>query len=240
MQDALQQSIEQHSVTTSALAQKHEFIMSAQQRALIRALDKLDGSLSAMYQGGINVLSDTSNPDRFAQSAHSIRELMEKIPERLDVPAKAQNENLKEKVIKIHIDYEKMKKKVGCFSPSTGSWEGDIDTHLSSFLSHLGSFFEWVTSHRPRRRDELHSILVQLDGSGRELPKPLALLNVKAWEENRDYFIFVSHHRRVADVKEFLQWLDALERFLLDRLEPRTFDDFSAIDVILEEGGENA
>jgi hypothetical protein len=34
--------------------------------------------------------------------------------------------------------------------------------------------------------------------------------------------------------------LDALERFLLDRLQPRTFDDFSEIDALLDEGGVNA
>jgi hypothetical protein len=181
--------------------------MSAQQRALIRALDKLDGSISAMYQGGIIVLLDTSNPDRFAQSAHSMRELMEKIPERLDVSAKVQNETLKDKVIKIQTDYDKMKKKVRCISPSSGGWEGEIDMHLSDFLSLLGIFFEWFSSHRPRRRDELQSILVQLDGSGRELPKPLALLNVKAWEDKRDYFISVSHHGRSAVEQDFLQWL---------------------------------
>ncbi|MEI7825284.1 MAG: hypothetical protein WCI01_08290 [Chlorobiaceae bacterium] len=236
----MHQSTEPLPVKTAASALSHEIPISAQQLALIRTLDKLDESLSAMYQGGINVLVDTSNPDRFAQSAHSIRELMEKIPERLDVPVKAQKESLKTKVINIKDAYVKMKMKTGSFMPSKGRWEGNIDMQLSDFLLLLGSFFEWFVAHHPRRRDEIDSLLVQLDGSGRALPKPLALLNIKEWDKKRDYFQSVSHHREIADGGEFHQCLDALELFLLDRLEPRTFDDFSEIDALLEEVGENA
>jgi hypothetical protein len=214
-------------------------MLSSQQRALIRALDERDGSLRSMYLGGIEVLEDVSNPDRFAQCAHSMRELMEKLPELLDVPTKAQKESLKAKIREIEVAYLGVQKKTGCFSASSG-WDGNVDGHLRKFLLRLGSFFEWFASHHPRRRDELFGVLVRLDGSGRELPKPLASLNVDAWEKKRDYFQSVAHHRRVADEQEFRQWLDALERFLLDRLEPRTFEDFAEIDALLGEGVEDA
>ena len=104
----------------------------------------------------------------------------------------------------------------------------------------LGRFFKWFESHYPRRRDEWHSALVRLDGSGRALPNRLASLNVDAWKNKRDYFQSVAHHGRDANEQELREWLDALERFLLDRLEPRTFDDLAEIDALLEEGGDNA
>lgn len=214
-------------------------VLSGQQRTLLRALDERDQNLSVMYRGGISVLGDTTNPDRFAQCAHSLRELMEKLPELLDVPTTAQKESLKTKVHEIEDAFLGAQKKTSCFCAPNG-WDGSIDGHLRKFLTRLGSFFEWFASHHPRRRDELNSVLVRLDGSSRVLPKPLASLNVDAWEKKREYFQSVAHHRHATDEQEFRQWLDALERFLLDRLEPRTFDDFAEIDALLEDGNENA
>jgi len=192
-----------------------------------------------MYRGGLAVLEDASNPDRFAQCAHSMRELMEKLPELLDVPTKAQKESLKGKVREVADAYNGTLKRTSCFSATAG-WDGSIDGHLRKLLARLGSFLEWFATHHPRRRDELHGVLVRLDGSGRQLPKPLASLNVDAWDKKRDYFQSVAHHRHTADEHEFRQWMDALERFLLDRLEPRTFDDFAEIDALLAEGADNA
>jgi hypothetical protein len=52
----------------------------------------------------------------------------------------------------------------------------------------------------------------------------------------RDFFQAISHHLKTTDETEFRQWLDALERFLLDRLCPRTFSDIDVIDTIIREG----
>jgi len=192
-----------------------------------------------MYIGALTVLNETSNLDRFAQSAHSLRELMEKLPRLLDVPLEAQKENLKSKVREIENAYLNTQKQTHCFTVMNG-WDGYIDGHLRKFLSDLKGFFDWFGSHHPRRRDEFHHFLTCLDGSGRDLPKPLASLNVDDWDKKRDFFQSVAHHRKIVNEQEFLQCMDALERFLLDRLEPRTFDDFAEIDALIEEGGNNA
>ena len=60
---------------------KRPFALSREQRRLHDALCEQGEELGAMYLGGLQVLQDTANPDRVAQSAHSIRELMEKIVE---------------------------------------------------------------------------------------------------------------------------------------------------------------
>jgi len=213
--------------------------LSGQQRTLMRALDERDPGLSAIYLGAIMVLVDTSNPDRLPQCAHSVRELMEKLPERLDVPTQAQKESLKVKVREIEDAYVGAQQKTSCFS-SVDGWSGTIDVPLKKLLSKIGGFFDWFSTHHPRRRDELHGVLTRLDGSGRELPKPLASLNVDAWDKKRDYFQSVAHHRLNTDEQEFRRWMDALERFLLDRLAPRTFDDFAEIDTIIGEGRRDA
>jgi len=213
--------------------------LSGQQQALFCALDKRDCRLSMMYRGGIHVLNDPSNPDRFAQCAHSMRELMEKLPQWLDVPTSAKKANLKEKVREVEDAFCKVKKRTKTFSHPK-DWCGAIDTPLQKFLVKLSVFFDWFQSDHPKRRDEVHRALTRLDNSGQELPKPLADLNVHAWGKKKDYFIAISHHIGLANEHEFLKWIDALERFLLDRLEPRTFDDLSEIDTLLEEGKNDA
>jgi hypothetical protein len=213
--------------------------LSGQQRALISVLGERNPLLGSMYVGGIRVLGDASNPERFAHCAHSMRELMEKLPELLDVPAKAHKESLKTKVVELHGTYNGTRKKTTCFNALSG-WDGSIDVMLKKFLVRVDTFFEWFEEHHPRRQNELRDLLARLDGTGRELPDSLSSLNVQAWQLMKDYFQSVSHHRKTADEKDFLHWIDATEKFLLDRLRPRTFEDFSAIDSLLEEGGGHA
>jgi hypothetical protein len=209
--------------------------LSRQQRALLRALQSRDKALALTYHGAVWVLSSAGNPDRLAQCAHSIRELMEKLPGVLDVPVKAQKESLKVKVQEIESAFADVCRRSSCREPTLG-WAGDVDAHLSKFLDRLGAFFTWFKAHSPRRLEELRNMLDRLDASGRSLPEPLAKLNVAEWDQMRDFFQSVAHHRREVNEAELVAWLDSLERFLLDAFVPRTFDDFEEIDGLLSGG----
>ena len=61
--------------------------LSAQQRALYEALAEQDKRLAGIYLGSLLVLSQLENPDSLALAAHSLRELMEKLPKYRDLPA---------------------------------------------------------------------------------------------------------------------------------------------------------
>lgn len=209
--------------------------LSGQQRALIRALASRDKALASTYHGAVWALAMAGNPDRLAQCAHSIRELMEKLPEVLDVPVKAQKESLKAKVQEIDVAFTDTCKRSSCRAPTSG-WNGEVDPHLGKFLDRLDTFFAWFRAHNPRRREELQNMLARLDSSGRSLPEPLAKINVNTWDAMRDFFQSVAHHRRAVEQAELLGYMDSLERFLLDALEPRTFDDFEEIDELLSGG----
>jgi hypothetical protein len=198
-----------------------------------RSLEQRDKRLAEFYLGALRVLADRENPDRFSLCAHGLRELMEKLPEYLDVPSIAQRESLKPKVRQVEDVWLGVQVHSSCFA--AGNWEGTIDAHLRKLLSHLGSFFEWFAQHNPRRKQEMQSALVILEGSGRSLPPVLADLNVSAWEAKRDFFVNVAHHRKMVGDKEFGTWLEALERFLLDRLIPRTFDEYAKVDALVDE-----
>jgi len=53
------------------------------------------------------------------------------------------------------------------------------------------------------------------------------------------YFVGVCHHGEIREA-EFAEWLWALEDFLLTPLVRRTFDDFDAIDALIQEGEADA
>ena len=211
---------------------------TVQQRTLLEALTELANELEPIYLGGLTVLEDSNNPDRYALCAHSFRELMEKLPRYLDVTTQAHRESLKDKVIGLEQAFYSTKSQTNCRSDKK-SWEGEIDGHLANFLSQVDRFFKWFKSHFPRRREEIKTALTRLENSGKPLPPKLTDMIIKQWEGLRDYFVHVSHHRNT-DESEIRRRITELEDFLLDRFAPRPFDDFAEIDALLREKADNA
>lgn len=211
--------------------------LSGQQRGLYEALAEKDIKLASMYYGAIKVISDGSNPDRLTLAAHGLRELIEKIPSYLDIQIKAGAESLKVKVRELEGQWELAKSSSSCFQ--NPNWNGEIDKPLEKLLKKVQYFFDWFKEQYPRRRAEIAKTLRKLDSSARSVPKPLEELRVEEWERVRDFFQAVAHHRIWPSFEEFQKWLDALEKFLLDRLRPRAFEDLSAIDALIREGESN-
>jgi hypothetical protein len=208
--------------------------MSVQQLALHAALEERSADLARMYVGALIVLSNPDNPDRLPQAAHSLRELMEKIPRYIAVETRASRESLRVKVRELEDHWNNTVEYSACYDD--GNWNGSIDRPLRRLLQGLQYFFDWFGEHHPRRRTETATVLRRLDGSGRTLPPRLEDLEIEGWLAIRNYFLAVAHHGRQPPEGDFGAWIDALERFLLDRLRPRTFADFDAIDDIIQEG----
>lgn len=208
--------------------------LPSQQLALYRALSgkPLVGErLGARYLGALVALADPRNPDRLAQAAHSMREMMDMLPEAVEVRVEALRETLSNEAGKLEKAWQGAQKSV-CLQGDR--WEGEIDGPLKKFLLKAVAFYTWKEQHQPRRQVEFGRVLVELDVSGRPPPKVLQELNVKAWIKMHDYFVTVAHHGDKIDLGEFDGWVDALERTILNLLSPRTFADFDTIDAILE------
>ena len=210
-------------------------VLNGQQRALLQALEARDPRLATMYSGGLIVVRDANNPNRHALFAHSMRELMGKLPAYADVAMPAHRESMGAKVREVEDVHTRMRERTAC-ELKEGAWTGSIDAHVSAFLVKFGSFVDWLNQHQPRRRAEIDTALAKLEVASRRLPRKLADLNIDVWNEMRDFFVAVAHHRHDSSDEECLEWLDAFERFLLDKLAPRTFEDFGEIDKILAAG----
>jgi hypothetical protein len=78
-----------------------------------------------------------------------------------------------------------------------------------------------------------------LDVSGRPLPSWIEKDFVSQWDSLRDYFIRVAK-RGPTTRDEFEAALDTLERFVLERLKPRTYTDQATLDALIREAEEHA
>lgn len=204
-------------------------------RELERELRERSVLLASVYVSALRVLADEDNSDRIALAAHGVRELMEKIPEFLEVPTPAHHESLKPKVQELLEHWTSMVRKTKCWAMD--AWTGEIDGHLGGFLKRLPAFFEWFAAHNPLRRAEARKLLQRLNVGGIEVAVPLEEQNVGLWMDLKGYFANTAHHRGGMNPDEFTGNLLRLESFLSDRLLPRTFEDFAEIDEIV--GGDD-
>jgi len=215
------------------MAEIISLVLSGAQRALYEALGRLHPILADMYYGALFVFQRTDNPDRLAQAAHSLRELMEKLPRHINVPLDRKGSNMTEKVRRLQATWTNLSEeaKRNGTSLKAGS---EIGENLESFLDCMKEFFDWVELERPSRKKRAAKVLRGLDPVMRPLPAAIEDLRIEEWEKCHDYLENVSHHSHSAE--ELEKWIFALERYLLDKLCPRTFEDHAALDAIIERG----
>jgi hypothetical protein len=215
-----------------------------QQIVLGSVLQEKRPLLSGMYLGALYVLNAGNNPDRLALAAHGLRELMEKLTLYYNVPASPQSSmqkklpSLKEKVRQLQDHWQNVQKNSKC--RSNPGWSGEIDKPLLRFLTKVEEFFTWVVEERPARKQQTASTLRVLDPLPLPLPGLIEELRIEEWERCHNYFQGVAHHTINSSYEEFMTWVAVLERFLLDRLYPRTFDDHRIIDELIKEGETDA
>jgi len=214
--------------------------LSGRQRVILSALNEHHDRLGVMYLGALHVLR-SDNPDRLALCAHSVRELIEKLPDHVDLPAAAHSEPLKQPR-----KPPDLKPKVQELAQSWKTVAGEIqaatlvDAKLRKFHVRVAAFFGWFEQNYSTRREMAVKALRKLDASGRPLPQPVEDLRVRTWQTYNDFFQGVAHHGKSPTEEELASWLDAFEGFLVDSLRPRTFDDFATLDAIIQEGEQDA
>ncbi len=207
----------------------HDF--TDKQRQLCHSLKRHDPGLAKMYLGAIRILADEENPEHLVLAAHSIRELMEKLPRHLGIPTRAPGGELARSVSKLAGNWKQTKESSQNWSGT--NWQGQIDPPLTEFLDELDIFFTKNASHSQSRSDETRTLLRRLELAPHHLPPNLEDRTLSIWRNLNRFFIDVSHHRKTTDRRVFDDNLKQFEIMLLDRLYPQTFDDFSEIDELI-------
>ena len=226
--------------------------MSPQQREVFDALmarETRHYRLSNWYQGVLYALNNPTNPDCLAQAAHSMRELIEKIPRVFASDAQGGPPDFKgrrrELLLRFTQDTERY----------PDGWKGcEIDARLSKTLKKTVEYLE--LSKQPSRREQIQKAVEETD--------PLAgQLNQKTRNARKVQFFDlwsrlekIAHHQFDVDLDEIKECLEVLEEMVLDLLSPiaaldqqeissilRRFDgsdsDARRMLSLIERGGEN-
>jgi hypothetical protein len=207
--------------------------LTSEQSSLFIVLLKRSERIARMYLGAMSAFKDEGDPERLCKAAHEMRELMEKIPEIVDVEIRALKESMGSKVGELENAFNCMTERSNLKPPT---WDGEVDEPTQAYLESSRGFFDWKVNHQPRRNEETARALRALDGPGKSLPPDLEKAAVRSWMEVKEFFVRVAHHGHQASESEFRERLAYVEEVLLNKLNPKTFADFDAADAIIREG----
>ena len=204
------------------------------QRSLYEKIADKNQEIADMFLGGILILSDETNPDRIALSAHGFREMMEKIPKLVDVPIKSSDNPIGNKVRTLEAEWDKVLGNTNC--NSTGTWAGEIDNALKNMLETLEDFFINLKKDVPKRREERTMMFRGFSESGSDLPQNILDKSNERWMNLYGFFTGTSHHSMPREIEIIREKVKHLEAVLTELLNPRTLEDFDEIDNIIKEG----
>lgn len=204
-------------------------VLTSRQRKLHEALVSKKQLAADLYFSALLALNQPDNPCRHIMAGHAIREMVNKLPEFLDIPQPDKPANIKAKVNDLKTAWDK------CSASGADAWDNSVDARLQNFIKKVKQFFLWYVHEHASRYERNAALVRGLDLSLNKLPQQLEIVRVQEWQHHYDYFTGVAH---LGDPTAFDQWFEALENRLLDMLIPRTFDDFEAIDELLGGGEE--
>ncbi len=200
-----------------------------QQRALEALKDREteEYPLSQWYLGALYTLHNEQNPDRIAQTAHSLRELIEKLPrvvERSNVQAPSstfqqQRENMYRRILrdkKHHPD----------------GWKGGtIDAHLDNTLKEVEKYLE--SNQQPTRRERMQMAVTTIDPMAKRFDRQIREGKRDKLYELWDKLEGIAHHRNKQKIEDLENCLNKLESTIIDLLAPITAQDQNEIQTIL-------
>ena len=208
--------------------------LEGRQRRLYEELSRRSADLASMYIGALQVVQLPTVEDRFAMAAHCLRELMEKLPQFLDVPFERDDFNLGNEAKTLHDELKCVKEQSESFVE--GNWTGEVDTHIHQFLKQVDSVLQDHVTYNSRRRDQFRDWNQALDPSITKVPPDATKRMFREWKSLNDFFQRVSHHHDWLEKEAaFEEEMRALEDFLLDRFRPQTYKKQKRIDQIIAE-----
>jgi len=202
-------------------------VFTTRQRQFYDVLKVRDYRLADMYLGSLVVLDQDGNPDRIPQAAHSMRELIEKLPRYLGFVIQNNPISLGQLTGDLAEAWDHTQISADGSSPSV--------CVPSNFVGQLKQFFDDFQNDHPRRREVGKSVINNLDPSGSQLPDVVQDLRAGKWLSFNNYFTSVSHHRTSQDISEYAEMVDNFENFLLDYLRPRAAESQADILRIIRE-----
>ena len=180
------------------------------------------------------MLNQDGNPERVSQSAHSMREVLEKLTR--EVGAKTWASSY---LNTIGVELDAARERSKCFDKTAQTWSGEIDSALQQLLAEVT---DYVAKHRanPSNSAVEKEFLRGLEPPTEPLPEDRLNALAREWRDFSKYFQDVAHHNESPTVEEFTRRLDDCTRFLLSRLRLTAYGTRQALDDIIAEAEADA
>lgn len=220
------------------VAENKALVLEPLQSQLYSALKARSETLARMYFSALQVFAQIENEDRIHLTAHAMRELMGKLPEVIDVPIEdGAKQSLGSFVSNVNEEWIKMCTKSRW--PGDPKWDGEVDPDLKKFLLKIEIMLEAELRIKKDRRTVVQSVIRKQNFNSTFLPSDIEELRIKEWMMYQKYFVKIAHFN-LTNEEEFLGYLKEFENFLLNYLEPRTFDVYDEIKKLIVDGESNA
>ena len=204
--------------------------LTPQQQRVLEALKDRETEeypLSRWYLGALCALNNEQNPDRIAQSAQSLRELLEKLP-RVVLGLGAQRGTSDFAGMRRSIIQRISKAK----SRYSKGWLNEkIDSSLAKTFEKMVRYFE--LNQQPTRKQRIQTAVAALDPLGnrfdRQTQEKKRVEFNGLWQRLENF----AHHKAHSNIEEFNTCLNDTERAVFDLLAPITAENQKEIQTIL-------
>lgn len=200
---------------------------------LLRILNDAAPELGDYYLGALHTLANTSNPDRIAQSAHSLRELIQQLPRRHKKAAtKVTPPGLLSGASNIYKTRDVWNSlTIDDFNtPTVRPTDVQAET---KYYRESKKLWEFINKYYPTNEEER---LRMEAGIRKDTPLPPKLQKMRMQEWSRYYakFADISHHGSTP-TDDFDQLVESFEDFLIRELDPQTTKDFAEVAKLIKE-----
>lgn len=177
------------------------------------------------YEGALRALGDRSNPVAAESAAYCLRELIEEL-QRAALAPKA-GPGLGDLFKKLRPKWEAAERR-----PQDQGLRDNCDPAIFA----VDQFIRDADAGHMARKDRAQTTFTELDPVRRPGPPDTEEARIKRLLDFHDEFNHVLHGENPTNPERFRSSVESFETFLLAWFAPRTFEDFSEIDELLEEG----
>ena len=203
--------------------------LTQRQQSVLRALEEVEDTryrMSLYYLGALYALDNPYNPDRISQAAHSLREILDKLPRivpRSDLP-KPYDIHSKRLELADRIARDRERYSEG--------WVGEIDNELGATIEDVAMFLD---NHRqPTRRENIRAVLKHFDPLTDRFDRQASARRLGRVSDLQKEVEVFAHHGGGDDEEALWKCIYELEEVILHVLAPTTAENQEEILSILE------
>lgn len=217
-----------------AISSCYKFSPTDKQNELVDLLKSKSELLAEMYLGALLVLQQVNNPQRYVQSSHSLRELLEKFPKYFGGVKINTRSSENNKLLSLVVgEY-----RPGIFAEKDIDLEDKLGEKIRRNARKISKLVI-ARSATPSRMGEFLNAVRNLDSAGELLPQFLDREIGEKYKNLRNYYLAIAHHNKTIndknDIQEFSENLSDLEDFFEEIISPKAVESDLTIDALIKE-----